>query len=171
VSQFLQQQILRSFGLREPLDGLPQPLAHGSGRKAGRNKEGEWRQRSTIRKVGHQEVCSKSAAKQRGVEAGAAIELQTACKNPGSRTNRAVKPVNSRRLLATGRFLTMLPGSVLRYTTKQWALRALPIDLRIDPWPIAMFTLKNRTLGPVAHVFMEHLRAVAKTMIPRARAR
>jgi DNA-binding transcriptional LysR family regulator len=68
------------------------------------------------------------------------------------------------QLLASGRFITMLPDSVLRYTAKQWSLKALPIDLRIEPWPIAILTLKNRTLGPVVQLFIEHLRAVAKTI-------
>ena len=68
------------------------------------------------------------------------------------------------QLLATGRFLTMLPDSVLRYTATQWSLKALPIDLRIKPWPIAILTLKNRTLSPVTQLFIEHLRGVAKSL-------
>jgi DNA-binding transcriptional LysR family regulator len=67
-------------------------------------------------------------------------------------------------LLATGRFLTVLPESVLRYNAKQWALRALPVDLCIKPLSIAIVTLKNRTVSPVVQLFVEHLRAVAKTM-------
>jgi DNA-binding transcriptional LysR family regulator len=67
-------------------------------------------------------------------------------------------------LLASGRFLTMLPDSVMRYNAKQWSLKALPIDLRIKPRPIAIVTLKNRTIGPVIQLFIEHLRAVAKSM-------
>lgn len=68
------------------------------------------------------------------------------------------------QLLATGRFVTMLPDSVLRYTAKQWSLKVLPIDLQIKPWPIAILTLKNRTVGPVVQLFIDQLRAVAKTM-------
>jgi len=68
------------------------------------------------------------------------------------------------QLLATGRFLTMLPDSVLRYTATQWSLKSLPIDLRIKPWPIAILTLKNRTLSPVTHLFIEHLRSVARSL-------
>lgn len=68
------------------------------------------------------------------------------------------------QLLATGRFLTMLPDSVLRYTATQWSLKALPIDLRIKPWPIAILTLKNRTLSPVTQLFIGHLRGVAKSL-------
>jgi DNA-binding transcriptional LysR family regulator len=67
-------------------------------------------------------------------------------------------------LLATGRFLTMLPRSVLRYNAKQWSLKTLPIDLRIKPLPIAIVTLKNRTVGPVVQLFIEILREVAKSV-------
>jgi DNA-binding transcriptional LysR family regulator len=68
------------------------------------------------------------------------------------------------QLLASGRFLTMLPDSVLRYTARQWSLKVLPIKLRIRPWPIAILTLKNRTLSPVVQLFIENLRAVAKSL-------
>jgi DNA-binding transcriptional LysR family regulator len=71
-------------------------------------------------------------------------------------------------LLATGRFLTVLPESVLHYNAKQWALRALPIKLRGKPRPIAIVTLKNRSINPATARFIEHLRTVAKTF---ARAR
>lgn len=67
-------------------------------------------------------------------------------------------------LLATGRFLTVLHGSVLRFNAKQWSLKALPIDLRIRPMPIVIFTLKNRTLSPVVQLFVEHAHEVAKSM-------
>jgi len=67
-------------------------------------------------------------------------------------------------LLATGRFLTVLPDSVLRYNAKQWSLKALPVDLGVKPRSIAIVTLKNRTVSPVVRLFVEHLRAVAKTM-------
>jgi DNA-binding transcriptional LysR family regulator len=70
-------------------------------------------------------------------------------------------------LLATGRFLTVLPESVLRYNAKQWALRALPIKLRTKSRPIAIITLKNRTISPVVQLFIEHLRTVAKAFSRR----
>jgi len=68
------------------------------------------------------------------------------------------------QLLATGRFLSVLPDSVLRYNAKQWPLKALPIDLGVKPRSVAIVTLKNRTLSPVVQLFAEHVRAVAKTM-------
>jgi DNA-binding transcriptional LysR family regulator len=67
-------------------------------------------------------------------------------------------------LLATGRFLSVLPNFVLRHNAKQWSLKALPIDLGVSPRSIAIVTLKNRTVSPVVQLFIEHLRQVAKTM-------
>ena len=67
-------------------------------------------------------------------------------------------------LLATGRFLTVLPDSVLRYNAKQWSLKALPVDLGVKPRSVAIVTLKNRTVSPVVQLFIEHIRTVAKSM-------
>jgi DNA-binding transcriptional LysR family regulator len=68
------------------------------------------------------------------------------------------------QLLASGRFLSVLLSSVLRYNAKQWSLKALPIDLGVKPRSIAIVTLKNRTVSPVVQLFVEHLRALAKAM-------
>ncbi len=67
-------------------------------------------------------------------------------------------------LLATRRFLTVLQGSVLRFNAERWSLRALPIDLRIQPVPIGIFTLKHRTLSPTLEPFIEQAREVAKQL-------
>jgi DNA-binding transcriptional LysR family regulator len=68
------------------------------------------------------------------------------------------------RLLASGRFVTVLPDSVLRYNAKQWALKALPVDLGVTPRSVAIVMLKNRTVSPVVQRFLEDVRAVAKSM-------
>ena len=68
------------------------------------------------------------------------------------------------QLLATGRFLTIMHGSTLHYYAKPWSLRALPINLTIPPVPIAVFTLRKRTLSPVVERFIEQSRAVAKSL-------
>ncbi|MDO9413464.1 MAG: LysR family transcriptional regulator [Pseudolabrys sp.] len=65
-------------------------------------------------------------------------------------------------LLASGRYLTVLPESALRYNAKQWALRALPVKLQTTPQPVAIVRLKNRTLSPAVGMFIEHLREVVK---------
>jgi DNA-binding transcriptional LysR family regulator len=70
-------------------------------------------------------------------------------------------------LLATGRFLTVLPASVLQYNAKQWGLRALPIKLGTKPRPIAIIMLKNRSVSPAVRLFVEHLRVTAKSYLRR----
>jgi DNA-binding transcriptional LysR family regulator len=67
------------------------------------------------------------------------------------------------RLLAAGRYLTVLPESVLRCNATQWGLKALPVDLRMKPMAATIVTLKNRTVSPVVRLFIEQVRAVAKT--------
>ena len=54
--------------------------------------------------------------------------------------------------------------SVLRYHAKQWSLKTLPVDLGVKPRSIAIVTLKNRTVSPVVQLFIEQIRAVAKTI-------
>ncbi len=65
-------------------------------------------------------------------------------------------------LLATGRFLSVRPGSALRFQGKPPLLKALPVELPTNQEPVAIMTLKNRSLSPVARLFIEHARAVAK---------
>ncbi len=65
-------------------------------------------------------------------------------------------------LLATGRYLTMLGRLVLQYNSERWSLKRLPIDLRAPEMPIAVFTLKNRTLSPIAQLFVEQVRTLTK---------
>ena len=64
-------------------------------------------------------------------------------------------------LLATGHFLTVLPASMLRFSTNR-LFRALPVELGAPQRPVAILTLKNRTLSPVAQLFVEAARTVAK---------
>jgi len=66
-------------------------------------------------------------------------------------------------LLATGRFLTIFPASVLRFPVKRREIRVLPVELPIARLPIGIVTLKNRTLSPVAQLFIDSAREVAKT--------
>jgi len=67
-------------------------------------------------------------------------------------------------LLATGRFLTIFPASSLRFPTRRSELRVLPVELPMTRVPVGTVTLKNRTLSPVARLFMEHAREVAKPL-------
>jgi DNA-binding transcriptional LysR family regulator len=64
-------------------------------------------------------------------------------------------------LLATGRFVTMLPLSMLHFG-KNLSLKSLPVELRVDPYPTGIITLKNRTLSPLARLFIRCAREFAK---------
>ena len=64
-------------------------------------------------------------------------------------------------LPATGRFLTVLPASVLRFGAKRPGLKILPIELPIAPQPVGVIWLKNRMLNPVAQLFIDLARELA----------
>jgi DNA-binding transcriptional LysR family regulator len=74
-------------------------------------------------------------------------------------------------LLATGRFLTIVPNSVLRFPTNNPSLKRLPVELSTTRRPIGVITLKNRSLTPVAQLFIDCAREVAKLTYVRPRAR
>jgi DNA-binding transcriptional LysR family regulator len=65
-------------------------------------------------------------------------------------------------LLATGRFLGILPAVMLHFSAKRLGLKILPVDLPFKPWPIGIVTLKNRTLSPPAQLFIECAHKVVK---------
>ena len=44
------------------------------------------------------------------------------------------------------------------------SLKVLPVNLPIRPWPLAILTLKNRTMSPVVERFMECAREIAKPL-------
>jgi DNA-binding transcriptional LysR family regulator len=65
-------------------------------------------------------------------------------------------------LLATGDFLTAMPRSLQRLSADGIRLKALPVKLPIQNFPVAVVTLKNRTLSPVVELFLERLRKSAR---------
>jgi DNA-binding transcriptional LysR family regulator len=66
------------------------------------------------------------------------------------------------RLSARGRFITVVPKSLLRRGSEGFELKMLPVEMPPRPWPITIFTLKNRTLSPVVERFINCAREVAK---------
>jgi DNA-binding transcriptional LysR family regulator len=68
------------------------------------------------------------------------------------------------RLLATGRFLTAQPGFLLRLPGKHPSVTALPVELPNTRRPIGIITLKNRSLSPLAQLFLDKVRAVTKPL-------
>jgi DNA-binding transcriptional LysR family regulator len=70
-------------------------------------------------------------------------------------------------LLATGNFLTIFAMSVLRFPPKRSELKILPVELLVAPMPVGIVTLKDRTLSPVAQLFIDSARDVAKPLAKR----
>src|SRR5262245_14693178 len=67
-------------------------------------------------------------------------------------------------LLASGRFLTIFPESVLRLSVKHLPFKALPVELPSPPRPVILVNLKNRTLSPMAQLFNSCLREVTRPL-------
>jgi DNA-binding transcriptional LysR family regulator len=65
-------------------------------------------------------------------------------------------------LLATGRFLGVLPSVVLSLPGRHGHLKALPIALPDTARPIGLVRARNRSLSPTAHLFIEETRSVTK---------
>jgi DNA-binding transcriptional LysR family regulator len=73
-----------------------------------------------------------------------------------------------RSLCATGKFIAVLGGLTL-LDTERLGLKVLPIDLPVWPWPVAIVTLKNRTVNPAVERFIEHVRAFTASLSARRR--
>lgn len=67
-------------------------------------------------------------------------------------------------LLATGRFLTMVPRFALAFPAQHPPLKALPIELPTTRRPFGIITLKNRAMSAAALHFVERAREVVKPL-------
>jgi DNA-binding transcriptional LysR family regulator len=67
-------------------------------------------------------------------------------------------------LLATGRFLAIVPASVLRFGAEHVLLKDLGLALSQMPQPVAVATLRNRMLNPAAQLFIDCARVVARPL-------
>jgi hypothetical protein len=67
-------------------------------------------------------------------------------------------------LVAKGRFLAIASKSVLKFGGWESSIKILPIDLATKTGAVGIITLKNRTLSPVARLFIDCAREVAKPM-------
>jgi DNA-binding transcriptional LysR family regulator len=67
-------------------------------------------------------------------------------------------------LLATNRYLTILPESALRFPATHPLIKMVPVELSLRPMPIGISTLKNRTLSPAAQLFIDSAREMAKPL-------
>jgi DNA-binding transcriptional LysR family regulator len=68
------------------------------------------------------------------------------------------------QLLESGRFLGHFGDRLLHFFEHRFSLKKLPIELPIAPFAVAIMTLKNRTIGPVAQLFIDTAREVAEPL-------
>jgi len=67
------------------------------------------------------------------------------------------------KLSARGRFITIIPRSVLGDADEpRRVLKELPVKLPVRPWLVAVLTLKNRTLSPIVQRFTACAREFAR---------
>jgi len=87
---------------------------------------------------------------------------------PPPRTMAAISVQMQIGMLATQRFLTILPRSLLRFAGDRLSIKALAFDTTDVPGrSIGLITLKNRTISPSAELFMQLTREL---VAPFARA-
>ncbi len=71
------------------------------------------------------------------------------------------------RLASNGRFLAVVPAYTMRFFPTHGSLKVLPVELPTARRQIGIITLRNRTLSPLAQLFIEAAREAA---MPRAAA-
>jgi DNA-binding transcriptional LysR family regulator len=69
------------------------------------------------------------------------------------------------QLLESGRFVGHFGDRLLHFYASRFALKKLPVELPIQPFAVAIVTLKNRTISPVAQLFIECAREVAHPLV------
>jgi DNA-binding transcriptional LysR family regulator len=73
--------------------------------------------------------------------------------------------VHLRNILSMrGRFIAVLPASILRFNPGLYPLKELPLDLPMPRLPVSIVTLKNRTLSPPVERFIACAREVVGAM-------
>jgi DNA-binding transcriptional LysR family regulator len=75
------------------------------------------------------------------------------------------------RLIETGRWLGLVPASVMRFGGKDMKLKVLPVKVSAPPSPVGFITVKDRTLTPLAERFIACTRKVAGSNTGRVASR
>jgi len=65
-------------------------------------------------------------------------------------------------LVATGRFVSVFPASMVRFSDRRSEIKVLPVEFKTGRVPTGIVTMKNRSLSPVAMLFIAAAREVAK---------
>jgi len=71
------------------------------------------------------------------------------------------------QLLESGRFVGHFGDRLLQFYVNRFSLKKLPIELPVPPFAVAIIALKNRTISPVAQLFIDCAREVARSLAKR----
>jgi len=110
---------------------------------------------------------------------GALVEAFRAAGLPAPSITVTTFSVHLRNILSLrGRFVAVLPASILKLNPDLHSLRELAVDLPKHALPVLIVTLKGRTLGPSVEQFLACTRDIAKAAYveaspakPRGRSR
>ena len=95
----------------------------------------------------------------------AVVEAFRAKGLPEPRVGVTTFSVHLRSILAMrGRFIAVLPASILRFNPGLYSLKELPLDLPMPRPPALIVTPKNRTLSPPVERFIECAREIARAI-------
>jgi DNA-binding transcriptional LysR family regulator len=75
------------------------------------------------------------------------------------------------RVIETGRWVGLVPASVMRFGGRHMRIKVLPVKTLSPPAPVGFVTVKDRTLTPLAERFIECARKVAHSDAGRASTR
>jgi len=67
------------------------------------------------------------------------------------------------RLIETGRWIGLVPASVMRFGGQHMRLKILQVKIVSPPAPVGIVTVKDRTLTPLAERFIDYARDVARS--------
>ncbi len=67
-------------------------------------------------------------------------------------------------MLATGRYLSMVPRYWVMLPRRHPSLRILPVEFPNTRLDVAIITLKNRSLSRATELFIDGVRALAKPL-------
>jgi DNA-binding transcriptional LysR family regulator len=74
-------------------------------------------------------------------------------------------------LVATGRFISALPASIVHLNGERLGIRGLPFEFPIRPDPICIATLKGRSVNPASQLFIECARELSEPFAKGAAVR
>src|SRR5260370_448957 len=89
------------------------------------------------------------------------VTMPTGVERGGISTRNSMQVMNTP--LATGRFFAFHPAAYLRVSARL-SSKILPAQIPPRSPPLGIETLKNRTLSPIAKLFIDYARTVARPL-------